>query len=289
VPKLGTAGAELALSSDLKGVIMIKTMKVDLDAYRLVEDLAKAQGISLQQAASDVIRRAFEKQADQDSNVDNSSTATDRLKDYEAALQRHFDSIFGEGAWQGWESLSTLLEREAKGIEDLIQSSNEQQARLQELQNENTNLQQQISESQSRIRALEEALRGERSRHESELASLRADYEREIAQREREINDLKAKATTQVAVPAPAAANAPKPAIIEKKFDPTGPLILIGAAAIAFFIIRSLWQGFAINRSESVGPTADEEEKEVQSAAPVQANPPTDPSYLMLKSLGAIS
>jgi F0F1-type ATP synthase membrane subunit b/b' len=171
----------------------------------------------------------------------------------------------------------------------LIKSSNEQQARLQELQSEKTNLQQQISESQNRIRALEEALRGARSRHESELASLRADYEREIAQREREINDLKANATTQLSVPAPAAADAPKPAIIERKFDPTGPAILIGAAVLAFFIIRSLWQGFAISRSESVGSTGDEEEKEVQSAAPVQATPPTDPSYLMLKSLGAIS
>jgi hypothetical protein len=266
----------------------VKTMKVDLNAYRLVEDFANAQGISLQSAATSIIQKAFA-QASEGSNAGNDSAKADQLKEHEAALQRHFDSIFGEGAWQGWESLSTLLEREARGIEDLIQSSNEQQARLQELQNENTNLQQQIIESQSRIRALEEALRGERSRHESELASLRADYEREIAQREREISDLKAKATTQVAVPAPAAANAPKPAIIEKKFDPTGPLILIGAAAIAFFIIRSLWQGFAINRSESVGPTADEEEKESQSAAPVQANPPTDPSYLMLKSLGAIS
>jgi len=262
-----------------------KTLKVDINTYRLVEDFANAQGISLQHAATSIIQKAFA-QASEGSNADN-GTATDQLKEYEAALRQHFDSLFGEGAWQGWESLSTLLDREAKGIEDLIQSSREQQARLQELhekhQAEIAKLQGQINESQGRIRALEEALRGERYRHESELASLREDYEREIAQREREINDLKARATTQVSAPAPAAANAPKPAIIERKFDPTGPLILIGAAAIAFFILRSFW----LSRSESVGPT-DEEEKEAPSAAPVQANPPADPTYAMLKSIGAI-
>jgi hypothetical protein len=77
-----------------------KTLKVDINTYRLVEDFANAQGISLQSAATSIIQKALA-QASEGSNAGNGNTATDHFKEYEVALKKHFDSLFGEGAWQG--------------------------------------------------------------------------------------------------------------------------------------------------------------------------------------------